>query len=313
MNLKPARIAARTVAIGGVLVLGLGGTVTAAMASPVTWQLPCNISALYYAINAVRSGGSLTLADDCTYFVDESLIDNKGHLTIIGNGATLQGGGPGTDFAILGVSTGEHLTLDGVSFTRGWADEAGGAIDNSGYLTVNGGIFSDNSGGEGGAIDSGGKHSSLRIRNTVFTHNSARDGGGAIAVDSDTTITGATFSHNKAREGGAFYNAADRATVAHTSFLGNVGEYGGAIYNAGDLTLTNVTDRAGSGNTFSGNKADKGGAIYNHDSAMIGESLIMSNKAHRGGGLYNDCDGGYTLSRTTFHKNVTDNIYVQDC
>jgi predicted outer membrane repeat protein len=311
MHLKPARIAARTAAIGGVLVLGLGGTVTAAMASPVSWQVPCNTGALYYAINEVSSGGTLTLASDCTYYLAESLVDTKDHLTIIGNGATLQGGGPYSGFAILGVSSMDTLTLDGVSFNGGYGDD-GGAISNKGYLTVNGGVFSYNSAGYGGAIDSGGKDSSLTIKHAVFTHNSAIRWGGAVATSSTTAITGTTFADNKGHDGGALYNDADPAVVGNTSFIGNVGEYGGAIYNTADLALGTVTGRAG-GDTFSENKAYEGGAIYNHDSATIDDSLIMSNEAHRGGGLYNDCAGGYTLSGTTFRKNVTGNIYVRRC
>jgi len=312
MHLKPARTAARTAVIGGVMALGLGGTVTAAMASPVSWQVPCNTGALYYAINAVSSGGTLTLADDCTYYLAESLIDFKDHLTIIGNGATLQGGGPYSGFAILGVDSMATLTLDGVSFNGGYADD-GGAISNKGYLTINGGVFSYNSAKYGGAIDSGGRDSSLTIKHAVFSRNSATKWGGAIATSSTTTIIGATFSDNKGHEGGALYNNAYPTTVGDTSFLGNVGEYGGAIYNTADLALGKVTGRAGSGDTFSGNKAYEGGAIYNHDSATIDDSLILSNEAHRGGGLYNDCGGGYTLSATAFHKNVTGNIYVRRC
>lgn len=312
MHLKPARIAARAAAIGGVLVLGLGGTVTAAMASPVSWQVPCNTGKLYYAINEVSSGGTLILASDCTYYLAESLVDTKDRLTIIGNGATLQGGGPYSGFAILGVDRMDTLTLDGVNFNGASGDD-GGAISNKGYLTVNGGVFSYNSAVYGGAIDSGGRDSSLTIKHAVFTHNSADKWGGAVATSSITAITGATFADNKGHEGGALYNDADPATVGDTSFLGNVGEYGGAIYNTADLALGKVTGRAGSGDTFSANKAYEGGAIYNHDSATIDDSLIMSNEAHRGGGLYNDCDGGYTLSGTTFRKNVTGNIYVRGC
>ncbi len=312
MRLNQARIAARAAAISGVLALGLGGSVTAAMASPVSWQVPCNMSDLIRAFVTAPSGGTLTLASDCTYYLTESLVDTTNYLTIIGNGATLEGGGPYSDFAILGVDRTEHLTLDGVSFDGGSGPD-GGAISNAGHLTVNGGVFSDNSARYGGAIDSGGYYSSLTIRRAVFTHNSASVEGGAVAVDSTTTIIGATFSDNSSHEGGAFYTDAYSATVEHTSFRGNVGYEGGAIRNDADLTLTDVTGLPGSGNSFSENKADKGGAIYNHHSATIDDSLILSNRADRGGGLYDDCGGRYTLSGTTFHKNVTDNIYVQDC
>ena len=312
MHLTPARTAARAAAISGALVLGLAGSATAAMASPGDPPVLCNVGDLIGALINVPSGGTLTLADDCTYYLEESLVDTKGYLTIIGNGSTLEGGGPHSGFAILGVPRGKHLTLDGVSFAGGSGPD-GGAISNAGHLTVNGGVFSDNSARYGGAIDSGGYHSSLTIRHAVFNRNSASVEGGAVAVDSATTIIGAIFSHNSSHEGGAFYTDAYPATVKHTSFLGNVAYEGGAIRNDADLTLTDVSGLRGSGNTFSGNRADRGGAIYNHDSATIDDSLIMSNRAQRGGGLYNDCEAAYTLSGTTFYKNVTDNIYVRGC
>jgi predicted outer membrane repeat protein len=310
MHLKPARTAARAAAIGGVMVLGLGSA-TAAMASPDAWQVPCNTNALFYALANVDSGGTLILAGGCTYYLPGSLVDGTDNLTIVGNGATLEGGGPNSDFAILGVDCMEHLTLDGVSFTRGWADDDGGAIDNSGYLTINGGVFSNNGGGEGGAIDSGGVDSSLTIHNAVFTRNSASDEGGAIADDSDTTIVGASFGDNNGYDGGALYVDGE-TTVVETSFLGNVGEYGGAIDNEDGLMLGNIEGVAGSGNTLEGNKADEGGGIYNDGGAYVEFSLIVSNEAHRGGGIYNtNCGDLLGLTGSTLYSNVTDNLYQE--
>ena len=306
MHLKPARTAATAATIGGVLVLGLGSA-QAAMASPDYYHVPCSADALNNAINDASSGATLFLTAGCTYYLPDGLTDNVGILTIVGDGATLRGGGPDSDFSILTVNCMKTLTLDGVNFTEG-SQEDGGAIDNGGHLTVNGGIFSRNSGEYGGAIYSEGNTSMLAINNAVFIGNDGEYGGAIYSDDDCATLTGVHFSQNKAEYGGALY-AEDNVTVADSTFLGNTAEDGGAIINYEDLSLTNVTDVPGSGNTFTGNQATWGGAIYNHDWVGVGDSLIAFNAAHRGGGIYNTCDSTITESGSTIYGNVTDNIY----
>jgi predicted outer membrane repeat protein len=311
MHLKSVRVAARTAAFGGVLVLGLG-CAQAAMAQPV-YRVSCNADALNDAINDASSGATLLLAPGCTYYLPAGLTDDIDTLTIIGDGATLEGGGSHSDFTILTVDCMDTLTLDGVNFTEG-SDEYGGAIYNGGDLTVNGGIFSHNSAEYGGAIDSYGDDS-LTINDAVFTNNEGEYGGAIYAESDCTTITGAHFSENKAYDGGALY-AQDDVTVADGSFTGNTAVEGGAIINSADLVLTNVTGLAGSGNAFTGNQATWGGAIYNTDwVGGGGYSLIVFNAAHDvGGGIYNACSASLALSGSTIFGNVTDNIYYDtDC
>jgi predicted outer membrane repeat protein len=309
MHLKPARTAATAAAIGGALVLGLGSA-QAAMANPVsTYHVPCSADALAYDLSHVSSPGTLFLTAGCTYYLPDGLTDNVDTLTIVGYSTTLRGGGPDSDYSILTVNCMKTLTLDGVNFTEGSAED-GGAIDNGGNLTVNGGVFSRNSGEYGAAIYSDGDLSTLAVNNAVFTGNDG-EYGGAIYAQSDTsqTVTGAHFSQNKAEDGGAIY-AEDDLTVADSTFLGNTAEDGGAIVNYEDLSLTNVTDVPGSGNTFTGNQATLGGAIYNGDWVGVGNSLIAFNAAHHlGGGIYNACSTTWDLSDSTIYGNVTDNFY----
>jgi len=308
MHLKPARTAATAAAIGGVLVLGLGSA-QAAMAKPdSTYHVSCSADALAYALSHVSSGGTLFLAAGCTYYLPGGLTDNVDILTIVGYSTTLRGGGPDSDYSILTVNCMKTLTLDGVNFTEG-SQEDGGAIDNGGDLTVNGGVFSRNSGQYGGAIYSEGNSSMLAINNAVFTSNDGKYGGAIYSDDDCATLTGDHFSQNKGEDGGALY-AEDNVTVADSTFLGNTAEDGGAIINYEDLSLTNVTDVPGSGNTFTGNQATWGGAIYNADWVGVGESLIAFNAAHDvGGGIYNTCNSTITDSGSTIYDNVTDNIY----
>jgi predicted outer membrane repeat protein len=313
MHFKPARTIARAAAFGGALVLGLGSA-QAAMAQPV-YRVSCNADALDYALSHVSSGSTLSLADGCNYHLPGGLIDDVVTLTIVGNGATLQGGGPDSDYAILTVMDGSALTLDDVNFSDGSAPK-GGAIDSDGNVTINDGTFSHNRGEDGGAIYTG---NLLTINGAVFTSNEGIKGGAIDGDSANTTITGAQFGQNKAADGGGAIWVQYVVTVADSSFDGNTAEYGGAIYNHDHLTLTDVTGLAGTGNAFTGNVADLGGAIYNYagnvGGAIIGDSLIVYNEASDvGGGIYNACNAIFTLSGSTVFGNVTDNIYNEgDC
>jgi predicted outer membrane repeat protein len=307
MRLKPAKTAATTAAVGGVLVLSLGYA-PAAMASPENYHVPCNADALNSAIDNADSGSTLYLTAGCTYYLPDGLTDNVDNLTIVGYDTTLRGGGPDSDYSILTVNCMKTLTIDDVNFTEG-SQEDGGAIDNQGHLTVNGGIFSRNSGEYGGAIYSESANSMLTVNNAVFTDNDGEYGGAIYSDDNCTAVlTGDHFSQNRAQDGGAIY-AEDNVTVADSTFLGNTAEDGGAIINYEDLSLTNVTDVPGSGNAFTGNKATLGGAIYNGDWVGVGDSLIDFNTAHYGGGIYNKCSATLTPSGSTIVGNLLDNIY----
>lgn len=308
MHLKPAGTAATTAAIGGILVLGLGSA-QAAKASPEN-NVGCSADALG---SAISSGGTLHLAPECTYRLQGTLTVSH-NTTIYGDGATLVGGGNrSSHFSIMTVDSAKDVTLYGVNFTGGWTYYNGGAIDNDGDLTVNGGTFSHNyAGTHGGAIDV--EAGSLTINNAVFIDNSSYHGG-AVHTDGDviTDITGARFSQNEALSGGAIYNF-NGVNMVDSTFAGNTAEDGGAIFNyQGSLTLGDEENVPGSGDSFTGNIADDGGAIYDYGDATLDDSMIVSNAAHHlGGGIYYYC-GSITLSGSTVHGNVTDNIYNDGC
>jgi predicted outer membrane repeat protein len=311
MHLKSAKTAARTAAIGGILVLGLG-SVQAAMAQPENY-VACSADALVSALSGASSGDTLYLTPGCKYWMSGTLTDSLSSLTIEGYGATVEGESTRSQFSILTVDRDDSITLDDVNFSNG-SGPHGGAIRNHGHLTINGGVFSNNTARRGGAIKSRGNDSSLTINDATFTRNTALYGG-AVWANNDVTITGTTFSGNRATDAGAIDNFT-AMTVSDSSFLGNVASSeGGAIYTDDDLTLTNVTGVAGSGNSFTGNQADQGGAIYNDDDATIGDSMIVFNAAHDvGGGIYNSSCASYTLPGSTVYGNVTDNIYNSgDC
>src|SRR5580658_8895081 len=221
MNRKLVRAVGRTVALGGIVALGLGSA-QAAMAQPSgSYHLRCSTGALEYALANAGSGDTIYLAPGCTYWLTGGLTDNDSHLTIVGEDSTLERAPYASSFTLLKVNYYRTLTLDDVNFTNGGgsSEDNGGAIYNHGTLTVNGGTFSDNRDGEyGGAINSYGiiSGTSLTVRDAYFTGNGSEDGGAIdIGENSTATISDSTFSRNS-----------------------TPGEYGGAIENDGSATIT---------------------------------------------------------------------------
>ncbi len=311
MHHKTARIAARTVAVGGIVALGLGST-QAAMAKPAPDRLGCSASDLSSTLSSVSPGGTIYLAADCTYRLGSGLTDDKADLTIVGDDSTLSRAPGASAFTILTVDAADTLTLDDVNFTNGGGGSPasdGGAIYNfAGNLIVNGGTFSDNhSGYYGGAINNEG---SLTVSDAEFTGNTADLGGAIENGDSDTaTISNSAFDQNGASDnyGGAVRNDGS-ADITFSSFLGNTGKDGGAIYNDDHLNTAE--------NTLDGNRAYEGGGIYDENASLDDDgSLIMSNAAtHLGGGIYNGSCVEMTLTGTTLLFNAVDNVYNHgDC
>lgn len=307
MHLKPARTAARVAAAaGGALVLGLG-CAQAAMASPER-DVPCSAGALG---DALGSGGILLLAGGCTYYVRDTLTVSH-NTTIIGNGATLEGGGPDSDYSILYVDCFKTLVLDGVDFTRGSTSDDGGAIDDIGSLYVNGGLFSDNSAGDTGGAIYAASDGTLQIKGATFTSNDAYYGG-AVYPDADTnTIIGTDFDRNQADQGGAVYTDWN-TTVEDSTFQGNGADQGGGVYvDDHTLTLTNVDSTAGTGDSFTGNVADQGGGIFDNSDVDASAALIVFNEAHQGGGVFNACSDLDVSGSSAIFGNVADNIYFDE-
>ena len=265
-------------------------------------------------VNEVNAGGRVHLADG-TYQGPGSrgLTINK-DVTIIGesqNGTVIDAQGADRMF---NIAPNTNVTLWNLTLKNGTAngdsfpDNAGGAVYNSGNLTVEKCTFSgnhahdsgpDETGGDGGAIYNTG---ALQINDSIFTGNRAGDGGsgiiringggvffvpggnggngGAIYSTGTLNVTNSTFTGNRAGDGGN----------------GESGGYGGsygAIYNSGYLTVDNCTfsnNRAGNGGTGSyggsgvyGGSGGSGGAIYSTNNLTVTGCTFSGNHAGNGG------------------------------
>ena len=268
---------------------------------------------------AISNAGNLTVSGsefnyNSAYF--GGAVYNQGKLTVAGStfaGNTAMGG------AIFNGDTG-ILTVTGSTFTSNNATRVkgssiGGAILNSGTLTVNNSKFNSNTATNGGAICNSGN---TTVTYSTFTGNKVTSSditvanyGGAIYNEGKLNVSGSTFTGNRAVStnamnlaygGGAISNFGE-STVKTSKFSGNFADFGGAVSNMGKLNV--------SGSTFTGNRAVStvlgyafdGGAISNVCNLTVTYSTFTGNVADLGGAISNWGNSTATVLGSTFTGN----------
>ncbi|MBX7105802.1 MAG: hypothetical protein K1X57_17090, partial [Gemmataceae bacterium] len=195
--------------------------------------------------------------------------DTTGATTITGPGSNLLTiSGNNLSRAFL-INSGVSGVLTGMTVAN-CTSSYGGALQNSGAVTVSSSRFTNNKSDYGGAIFNVG---SVSVNNCTFDSNAANFGtgwGGAL-INGTTVgvagITSCTFTNNYASQlGGAVigysFNIADSTFANNTSGLN-----GGALRTDGTVVIT--------GSTFTGNTAaNDGGAIMSHGSTTITNSTL---------------------------------------
>ena len=171
--------------------------------------------------------------------------------------------------------------LAGVQFTNNKTDENGGAIFNSGTLTLGDGVsFTGNSANFGGAVWNDGK---MEIApGTKFVGNNSKKAAGALYNSGTGTLgnlIGVVFENNTAAQGGAINNSKTLPSVkggtinliSKSHFIGNSAgiSQGGAIRNQG--TISTITD-----SVFDSNVAGNGGAINNGTWGSVVEGIYKT-------------------------------------
>lgn len=303
------------------------------------------------------------LANEGDVILDHTLYIN-GSLNIAGSNNVLSASGV-LDEAMIVVNTSgvniNNLTLDGMNnyndltggrgifevTGRGLAtvndvnmlngqSALGGAIYNTGTLTVNGGLFSNNTAVmEGGAIYNEG---TLSVNGSTFSNNDA-EYGGVIFNTGSLVVSGSTFSNNTVEGDSIIYSTED-ISISGSTFSGNM-TTGSVIYADGTIsvsgsTFTNNTANSLvesgesvniSGGTFTGNSAVQGSLISARkdiritdaafDTNYSGEAIVYAagNLNTANTGFTNNAataaivtaDGSVTVSGSTFAKNATVN------
>lgn len=251
--------------------------------------------------------GASSVYDFTTGIVSALVISDE--LTINGNAATIRQTGSANRRLITNGS-GTILALRNLTLQNGYTSENGGAISNSGDLTITNVTFDSNYAlMNGGAIflSTSSAGVALRVQNATFTGNAAigSGNGGAIYASGDNfgfLVRDSAFDDNRATTGGAIYLSQSPATglIAYSTFTGNRAyANGGAIYLGSSLSSVMQLDHL----TLTGNQADSGGGgLYLSGSAEITSSDLSQNTAGTsGGGIV--ASGAFTLTQVTLRNN----------
>ena len=223
---------------------------------------------------------------------------SNSNLIINGNGITLNGQ---NKCQFIKIGTNSKLTLNNIILTNFTAQERdGGAINNSGELTITKSTLQQNTAkDDGGAIHNSGE---LTITESTLQQNTAKDDGGAIHNEGELTITKSTLNNNTAKwYGGAIRNSSGgELTITKSTLNNNTADKGGAIHNKeGELTITE--------STLTENTAQEGygGAIHNSGELTITESTLTENTAQEGyGGAIHNKEGELTITKSTLNNNA---------
>lgn len=262
------------------------------------------------AIAAAANGDTIVLVKS---LIQEDRIDVTGGkvITIDGNGNTITRGASRTATMVYvygaadatGNLTLTNITLDGnqancaatepmilikagstvkigtgTVITNAYRAGAGGAVHNSGTLTVNEATFTNNGSALSGGAIFNNNGATMTIANTVFTDNyieraaSGSGLGGAVYNHETATasITGCTFENNRANN--VFTHVEEGASADTIAAKSNMGLGGAIMNNGGPLTL--------SGNTFKNNYASQaGGAIYLKGAVTLENNTFTGNQA----------------------------------
>lgn len=205
-----------------------------------------------YENNSAQMGGAIA---------NEGTFNISRYSTFTGNKA--QDGG-----AVY--NTGEITTssLANQSFTNNTADGKGGAVYNEGKIAFGGNpsgpggsqnsvSFKGNTAQDGGAIYNSGD---LTLQNTTFDNNTAVNGGAIYQTTSAINLNNLKFTNNKAEKGGAIYAGKDSTVnLSNNEFKNNSAQKGGVLYVENGTANINADSK---NIVFANNTAEKGSAIY---------------------------------------------------
>ena len=294
-------------------------------------------SGTYYPTTGNDRKVSFNLADNIAIYGGFAGTEaTAGERTNYGNGEineTIFSGNIGntnndTDNTYRILVTGKGCTLDGITFTKGYAngeftERMGGAI----YMADNASDvidchFEDNYGEAGGAIyvfniNGDGTQQSdyqvVNISNCSFVDNTANLGGAVVLrVGASTVLSNCSFENNEAawRGGAIFIDYGSYESVPNDvdgcTFSGNIcSGNGGAIYIDDMASQLQGTYTTIQNNEFTSNTATyRGGAIclYNSNNfATITGNTFTSNDANQGKALASDNGPTITYSGNTIN------------
>ena len=125
------------------------------------------------------------------------------------------------------------------------------------------------------------------------------NGGGAIALAGNLTVSGATLSGNSAVAGGGLFVTAGAINLREATLSGNTAGDGGGLFAAFGGTASVVNS------TLSGNAANvAGGGVYSAGHVTLHNATVSGNTARVGGGGAFVYAGTLTLRRSLLTGNA---------
>ncbi len=252
------------------------------------------------ANTAAGAGGAMQLVST-PLTVKNSIFSNN--IAEFGSGGVLDTTGPDTSI----VMTDTVISGNSSSVKNG----GGLNIINGATLDCSLCTLTDNSAsGNGGAVFCAWSGSSATISNSVFSGNSATNGGAISTDDANIDCTECTMNNNYATQrGGVIFNdTSSDATITNSTITGNNCDlWGGVVFNEGLLTLDQ--------SSMSSNMANEvGGAVLNANFDTSGahmtivNSVLNNNRSSYGGAISNMLDGSIlTIDSCTVSANDADN------
>ncbi|MBR2692574.1 MAG: hypothetical protein IKE69_00025, partial [Thermoguttaceae bacterium] len=244
-------------------------------------------------------------------------IDSASQITVDGgNRITVDAGGNARGFEIVSGA----VILTNISIANGYHEREGGAIANSGELTMINVVVSDSYSGKQGSAVYTAPGTSLTVVDSVFANNVSKTHGGGIFVEKGAAadISGSRFEGNATGSyGAAVYIWNDAVVnVTDTFFINNVAPNGTLRNYGGRLTMTNVVltgnDQGFSssdggvnvginvtitGNTRSAVRGEQGATFTFYNSVILGGNKTFDLRTGATAG------GDVNLSTTAFGTN----------
>jgi predicted outer membrane repeat protein len=258
-------------------------------------------------INNLATGGTLHLQNGTYTGTGNYAITINKNITIIGDDQTNTIINAAKAGNIFTINSGITVTINNITLSNATVTTIdGGAILNSGTLSVNNCTFTNNTAKQGGAINNAG---TINISDSNFTNNIAKNAGAILNKGTITFLSGCNFSYNSIQgsssgKGGAIYNAGTIGTINNCNFITNTAIfYGGAICNYDIGKITSVNDC-----TFTNNTASYGGAFMNYYGAALTSvkncTFIGNTASTSMGAFWNGVSVATIMSDCTFINNT---------
>ncbi|QYO65963.1 right-handed parallel beta-helix repeat-containing protein [Leptolyngbya sp. 7M] len=287
----------------------------------VTGNGVCTLRAAVAEANALAGNDVITFDPSVALIQINGQIAISSNLSIVGPGPnllTIQNTAPLATTSRIFNITNFVVGIHGVTLAGGIVTGNGGAIQNTGTLTITSCVIRNNSAngstGIGGGIRS---TNTLRLYNSVLHDNSsaASTSGGISFAGATLEIRNSTIRNNTSfgNGGGMNISATSSVLIRNSTISNNTAgaASGGLFLNRGEIVNSTI-----SGNTANGSLATEGGGGIRiqagANTVAIISSTITNNSAPNTaagarGGIWHET-GTLTLSNTIIAANVTQDI-----